>query len=65
MSKESLRALINKTINYTKEGLELLLEVDELQAAAKNMPKTKDYYQLVKEIVEKEKVVDDLFRRLN
>lgn len=63
MSKKSLKKLIKEVIDYTKEGLELLLEASELQAAAKNMPKTEDYYQLVKEIVEKEKLAVSLIER--
>ncbi len=63
MSKQSLKNLINEAISFTKEGLELLLEVSELQEAAKNMPKNEDYYQLVKEIVEKEKLAVSLIER--
>ena len=63
MSKKSLKNLTDEAINYTKEGLELLLEVSELQAAVKNTPKTENYYQLVKEIIEKEKLAVGLIER--
>lgn len=63
MANKSVKELTVQAINYTKEGLELLLKVSELQEAIKNMAKTEDYYQIVKEIIEKEKVAVDLIEK--
>lgn len=63
MSKKSLKSLTDEAIKYTKEGLELLLEVSELQAALGNIPKTENYYQMIKEIIEKEKLAVSLIER--
>ena len=63
MANKSVKKLTVQAINYTKEGLELLLEVSELQEAIKNMAKTEDYYQIVKEIIENEKVAVGLIEK--
>jgi hypothetical protein len=56
MSKKSVTVLAEEAIKYTKEGVNLLVEIHELQEAIKNLPKNESYEQMVKEIIEKEKM---------
>lgn len=63
MPEKSFKDLANEAINYTKDGLGHLIEVYELQEASKNLPKTENYQQLVKEIIEKEKIAVGLIQQ--
>jgi hypothetical protein len=63
MPKKSFKDLAQEAIDYTKEGLDKLVEVHELQEALKNLPKSESYEQLAKEIIEKEKIAISLIQQ--
>lgn len=63
MPKKSFKNLAQEAIDYTKEGLGKLVEVHELQEALKNLLNSEDYEQLVKEIIEKEKIAIGLIQQ--
>lgn len=56
MAERTFSVLANEALSNTKQGLELLVETDELQAAALNMHLDRDFEDLVHEIAEKQKL---------
>lgn len=56
MIEKSFKDLAKEAVDYTKEGLDCLVEVYELQEALKNLPKTESCQQFIEEIIEKEKI---------
>lgn len=60
---KNFKTLAEEAIECTKKGLDTLIEIHEIQEALKNFPKTKDYQQLVQEIIGKEKVAVGLIQR--
>lgn len=63
MPKKSFQDLAQDAINYTKEGMNLLIEIHELQEAIKNLPQKENYQQLIEEIIEKEKIAVGLIQQ--
>lgn len=55
MAEKTFRDLADEAMSHTKGGLELLIESDDLQAAALNMRSDGDFADLVHEIAEKQK----------
>ena len=55
MPETEFSKLAQEAKELSKEGLNLLIEIDELQNSIKNVRKNKDYQKKVEEIVEKEK----------
>lgn len=63
MMKKSFSDLAQEAISHTQKGINLLIEIYELQEAVKNMPHKADYQQLIKEIIEKEKTAVGLIQQ--
>lgn len=63
MPEKSFKDLANEALDCTKEGLNRLVEIQELQEALTNLPKNSDYRQLVEEIIEKEKFAVSLIQQ--
>lgn len=56
MQNKTFIDLAREVINYNKDGMELLIEINELQKAISNLAREDERHQLIKEIIEKEKV---------
>ena len=56
MSNKSFKSLAKEAIDYTEKGISLLVEVNVLQQALKNLPKSENNESLISEIIEKEKI---------
>lgn len=63
MSEKSFKDLAQEAIDYTQEGINLLVEIQELQEAIKNLPQKENYQQLIKEVIEKEKIAVGLIQQ--
>jgi hypothetical protein len=63
MSNNTFEDQAKRALSYTKEGLDLLVEVGQLQNALSNLPKSKDYVELVQEIAAKEKTAVGLVQQ--
>lgn len=63
MAKKSFEVLAYETIDDTKKGVEYLIQVNELLSILKTMSKTEDSRQIVKEIIEKEKIAVELISK--
>ena len=63
MSNKCFKELAEEAIDCTKNGLEKLIEVYELQQASKNFPVTENYQELIEEIIEKEKIAVSLIHQ--
>lgn len=62
MAEKSFRDLANDALSHTKQGLDLLVETYDLQAAALNMPPNRDFEEIVHEIAEKQKLAVELIQ---
>lgn len=63
MTINSFKIQVNEAIKCTKEGLDLLVELSELQESIKSLPIGEDLKQIVKEIIEKEKMAVSLIQK--
>lgn len=62
MAEKTFRDLANDALNHTKQGLDMLVETYDLQAAALNMPPNNDFEQIVHEIAEKQRLAVELIQ---
>lgn len=65
MDTNKLKQQANEAIKRTKEGIELLIEISEMQEALKNLPKNENVEHFIKEIIEKEKMAVSLIQKSN
>ena len=56
MLQKTFKDFADQAIHFTKQGMELMTEIDRLQQLARQLPKIESYAELVKEIIEKEKL---------
>lgn len=63
MPGKNFSDLAREAINLTKQGLELLMEVSELQQALKYLSNNESSVQAITEIVEKEKIAVSLIQQ--
>lgn len=63
MSLSDFREQASRAQQYTKEGLDLSVEVYELRRSLEHLKKGKDYSELVKEIIAKEKTAVGLIQQ--
>ena len=65
MDITNFKAQADEAIEYTKEGLDLLVELRELQEAINFLPINENFEQMLKEIIEKEKIAVGLIQKSN
>jgi hypothetical protein len=63
MKINNLKKQASEAIKYTREGIELLIEIGELQEAIRSLPKSENIEQFIKEIIEKEKMAVSLIQK--
>lgn len=63
MQKKGFGDLAKEAIDCNREGIELLVEIRELQESLKNFPKKENYQLLLEEIIEKQKIAVSLIQQ--
>ena len=56
MSEKTFKALAAEAAESTKKGIDLLVEIDELQTVLSLQSLSKDFESLIREMIEKEKL---------
>lgn len=62
MADKTVRELTEDALSLTKQGLDMLVETYDLQAAALNMPLNRDFEDIVYEITAKQKLAVELIQ---
>lgn len=65
MTNSNFKKQVAEALDCTKEGLNLILEISELQEAIKLLPLNETFEQMVKEVLEKEKYAVSLLQKSN
>lgn len=63
MLEKGIKDLAKEAMDCTREGLDRLIQVQELLEAIKNMKQNKDYQSMIEDIIEKEKMAVELIQR--
>ena len=63
MTKKSFQVLAYESLDNTQKGVDYLIQVEELLQALKNISKTKNYREIIEEIIEKEKIAVELISK--